>query len=270
MPFETDLAQALDRTTDSLEPDLTTLMAGAVQRGRSRKRRRTIGVVVGAGAGACAVIAVAGLVVPGALSRAGGSDMETVSALAAPRSAVTGDQMIDALKKTYPGLRYSKEEKQSNEPSNPSSGSVAMGGLTVDDGQGAANVGVSAMRLKLPLQDGEGLSCDEEQVPPRPEGDTCELKELPSSARLPGGALVMQERIADRHPADSADPAHRWTTTVTMKATGAQVQMVQWNTGGDFDVTIPKPTRPAPPLSAKQAEAALTGTVWAPILGAVG
>ncbi|MFD9428416.1 MULTISPECIES: hypothetical protein [unclassified Streptomyces] len=274
MPFETDLARALDRTTESLEPDLTALTGGAVERGRSRSRRRR-NVVVMAGVGACAAVAAAGLVLPGVLagSRPAESGMETV-ALAMPRSAITGTQMIDAVKKTFPGSRFGQDNGQSNDPSDPSGGWVANGGTDVNDGHGAAAVGVSAQRLRLPLGDGEGLNCD--GTAGRAEaGDTCELSELPSSAALPGGALVMSEKIAERQPI-GADPvpdseiAHRWTTTVTLKSTGAQLQMVQWNTTGDSGNGRPKPTRDAPPLTQKQAVAALTGPTWAPILNAVG
>ncbi|MEV7723710.1 hypothetical protein AB0P15_03130 [Streptomyces sp. NPDC087917] len=267
MPFETDLAHALDRTTDSLEPDLTALLSGAVERGRSRRRRR--GAAVIAGVGACAVVAAAGLVIPHALSgiRSAGSDIEPV-ALAMPRSAITGTQMIQALEMTFPGGRFSGATGQSNNPSDPSAGYVANGGMLVDDGRGAAMVGVSALRLKLPLGDGDGLSC--EQRPARATGDTCKLSELPSSAAVPGGAVVMSERTAAERPA-RADTAHRWTVTVTLKATGAQLQLVQWNsTGGGSGADVPKPTRAAPPLSEQQAVAALTGAAWAPILGAVG
>lgn len=184
---------------------------------------------LGAGAAACAAIAVAGLVIPGVLSaaRPGGSDMETV-ALATPRSAITGTQMSETLKKTFPGGRFSQVTGQSNNPSDPSGGYVANGELVVDDGHGAASVGVSAVRLKLPLGDGDGLSCERARTPARAKGDTCELKKLPSSPALPGGALVMFEETADRHPAGT-EPAHRWTVTLTLKKTGAQLQMVQWN-----------------------------------------
>ncbi|MFG2214408.1 hypothetical protein ACGFN1_05940 [Streptomyces sp. NPDC048685] len=275
MPFEADLAHALDRTTDSLEPDLTALTDRAVERGRSRsRRRRSAGVV--AGVGACAAIAAAGLVLPGVLAgaRSAGSDMEAV-ALAMPRSAITGTQMIDAVKKTFPGSRFGREHGQSNDPSNPNGGWVANGEVDVNDGHGAANVGVSALRLKLPLRDGDGLNCDN-MAGRADAGDTCELSELPSSAALPGGALVVSEKIAERQSmgADSVPDsgiAHRWTTTVTLKSTGAQLQMVQWNTAGDFSGgNTRKPTRDTPPLSQKQAVAALTGPTWAPILGAVG
>ncbi|MEU9040469.1 MULTISPECIES: hypothetical protein [unclassified Kitasatospora] len=267
MPFEADLAHALDRTTDSLDPDLTTLMRGSVERGRSRRRRRTAGVI--AGVGACAVLAAAGLVMPGALTwgRSAGSDMETVAALATPRSAITDTQMVQALEATFPGGRFSQETGQSNNPSDPSGGYVANGGLVLDDGQGAAFVGVSAVRLKLPLRDGDGLSCD--RTPARPKGDICALSELPSSAAIPGGAVVMAEQNAAKHPV-GADTAHRWTVTVTLKSTGAQLQMVQWNsTGGGTGSETPKPTRAAPPLTEQQAVAALTGATWAPILGAL-
>ncbi|MEU8516942.1 hypothetical protein AB0C76_35980 [Kitasatospora sp. NPDC048722] len=261
MPFETDLAHALDRTTDSVEPDLAALLSGAVERGRSRRRRRSAGIV--AGVGACAVIAAAGAVLPGVLARthSAGSDMESV-ALAMPRSAITGTQMTDALEAMFPGGRYSQVTGQSNNPSDPSSGYVANGELVLDDGHGAAVVGVSAVRLKLPLKDGDGLSC--ERTPARAAGDTCTLRELPSSAEIPGGALVMSERTAAKHPA-GADTARRWTVTVTLKSTGAQLQLVQWNsTGGDLS------TRAEPPLTEQQAVAALTGATWAPILSAVG
>ncbi|MFK0047483.1 hypothetical protein ACIQU4_25900 [Streptomyces sp. NPDC090741] len=267
MPFEADLAHALDRTTNSLEPDLTALLSGAVQRGRSRRRRRSAGVI--AGVGACAVIAGAALVIPGALARihSAGSDMETV-ALATPRSAITGDQMIQALEQTLPGGRFSQVTGQSNNPLDPHGGYVANGELVVDDGHGAAFVGVSAMRLKLPLKDGDGLSC--ERTPARAPGDTCTLSELPSSAAIPGGAVVTSEQNAAEHPA-RADTARRWTVTVTLKSTGAQLQLVQWNsTGGGSGSDTPKPTRAAPPLSEQQVVAALTGAAWAPILGAVG
>ncbi|MFI6448386.1 hypothetical protein [Kitasatospora sp. NPDC050543] len=267
MPFEADLAHALDRTTDSLEPDLTALLSGAVARGRSRRRRRNAGVI--AGVGVCAVIAAAGVVIPGALAwtHSAGSDIETV-ALAMPRSAITGAQMIEALEGTFPGSRFSQETGQSNNPSDPSGGYVANGELVVDDGHGAAMVGVSAVRLKLPLRDGDGLSC--ERTPARAAGDTCTLSELPSSAAIPGGAVVMSEQNAAEHPV-RADTAHRWTVTVTLKSTGAQLQLVQWNsTGGGSGADAPKPTRAAPPLSEQQVVAALTGAAWAPILGAVG
>ncbi|MFD0259650.1 hypothetical protein ACFRKE_24535 [Kitasatospora indigofera] len=272
MPFEADLAHALDRTTDSLDPDLTALLGGAVERGRSRRRRRRAAVVtgIGAGVGACVVIAAAaGLVVPGGLpgTRSAGSDIEPV-ALAMPRSAITGDQMVQALEMTLPGGRFSQVTGQSNNPSDPSGGYVANGELIVDDGQGAAMVGVSAVRLKLPLGDGDGLSC--ERTPARAKGDTCKLSELPSSAAVPGGAVVMTEQNAAEHPV-RADTAHRWTVTVTLKSTGAQLQLVEWNsTGGGSGADTPKATRTAPPLSEQQVVAALTGPAWAPILGAVG
>ncbi|MBT2446150.1 hypothetical protein J7F03_03390 [Streptomyces sp. ISL-43] len=267
MPFEADLAHALDRTTAPLEPDLTALLSGAVERGRSRRRRRCAAVL--AGVGACAVIAAAGLVIPGALAGThfAGSDIETV-ALAMPRSAITDTQMVQALEQTLPGGRFSQETGQSNNPADPSGGYVANGGLVVDDGHGAAFVGASAVRLKLPLRDGDGLSC--ERTPARAAGDTCTLSELPSSAAIPGGAVVMSEQNAAEHPA-RADTARRWTVTVTLKSTGAQLQLVQWNsTGGGSGSDTPKPTRAAPPLSEQQAVAALTGATWAPILGAVG
>ncbi|WP_331744547.1 hypothetical protein [Kitasatospora sp. NBC_01300] len=268
MPFEADLAHALDRTTDSLEPDLGTLMRGAVQRGRIRRRRRTAGVI--AGVGACAAIAAVGLVIPEVFAgmHSGGSDI-SVSAMAMPRSAITDTQMIQALEATFPGGRFSEESGQSNNPSNPSDGRVANGGLVLDDGHGAAYVGISALRLQLPLRDGDGLSCEWE---PKKDGDTCRMSELPSSAEIPGGALVMYQQNAAAHPV-RPDTARRWTVTVTLKATGAQLRMVQWNstgggTGGSAE--MPKPTRPAPPLSEQQALAALTSPTWAPILGALG
>jgi hypothetical protein len=267
MPFEADLAHALDRTTDSLDPDLTVFLSGAVERGRSRRRRRSAAVT--AGVGACAVIAAAGLVIPGALAgtRSAGSDIEPM-ALAMPRSAVTGTQMVHALEQTLSGGRFSQVTGQSNNPSDPSGGYVANGELVVDDGHGAAMVGVSAMRLRLPLGDGDGLSCD--RTPARAAGDSCTLSELPSSAAIPGGAVVMSEQNAAEHPA-RADTAHRWTVTVTLKSTGAQLQLVEWNsTGGGSGADVPKPTRAAPPLSEQQVVAALTGATWAPILGAVG
>ncbi|MGG8407801.1 hypothetical protein ACM614_14855 [Streptomyces sp. 12297] len=79
----------------------------------------------------------------------------------------------------------------------------------------------------------------------------------------------MSQRNAAEQPA-GAGTAHRWTVTVTLKATGAQLQMVQWNsTGGGSGAETPKPTRAAPPLSEKQAVAVLTGATWTPILDAV-
>ncbi|MFG3053773.1 hypothetical protein ACGFZP_22865 [Kitasatospora sp. NPDC048239] len=266
MPFEADLAHALDRTTDSLEPDLTALMGRAVERGRSRRRRRNIGIA--AGVGACAVIAATVVALPGVLAagRSAGSDFEP-AALALPRSAITDTQMIEALERTFPGGRFSQVTGQSNNPSDPSGGLVANAGLVLDDGQGAAFVGVSTVRLKMPLGDGGGLSC--KQTPARAAGDTCTLRELPSSAELPGGAVVMSEKSAAEHPV-RADTAHRWTVTVTLKSTGAQLQLVEWNSiGGGTGSETPKLTRPAPPLSEQQVVDALTGAVWAPILAAV-
>ncbi|WP_459648132.1 hypothetical protein [Kitasatospora sp. Ki12] len=267
MPFETDLARALDRTTDPLEPDLTALLAGAVDRGRSRRRRRTAGLVAGAGVGACAVLTAAGLVLSGTLPGfgSGGSDLEP-AAQSAPRSVITGAQMIQTLEATFPGARFSQQTGQDNNPSDPSSGAVANGGLVVDDGQGAATVGISAVRLRLPLRDGDGLGCDQKHTR---GGDTCTMSELPSSAAIPGGALVMSEQNASHQPAQ-ADTPRRWTVTVTLKSTGAQLQLVQWNTALGTGPGTVKPTRAAPPLSEQQAVAVLTGPVWAPILAAVG
>ncbi|MFJ9522988.1 hypothetical protein ACIRPK_32675 [Kitasatospora sp. NPDC101801] len=265
MPFETDFAHAVDRTTDSLEPDLDALLNGAVARGRSRRRRRSAGIV--AGIGGCAVVAAACLAIPATSTGlgSGGSDLEMV-ALAMPRSAISDAQMIAALQATLPGGRFSQVTGQSNNPSDPNAGMVANAGMVVDDGRGAAAIGVSAVRLKLPLRDGDGLSCD--RTPKRPAGDTCTLRELPSSAALPGGALVMSERIAAAQPA-GADTPNRWTVTVTVKSTGAQLQLVEWNSTVGAGPDTPKPTRSAPPLTEQQVVTALTGAVWAPILGAV-
>ncbi|MFF7994454.1 hypothetical protein ACFZDG_32325 [Kitasatospora xanthocidica] len=267
MPFETDLARALDRTTDPLDPDLNALLAGAVDRGRSRRRRRTAGLVAGAGVGACAVLTAAGLVLSGTLPGFGsaGSDLEP-AAQSAPRSVITGARMIQTLEATFPGARFSQETGQDNNPSDPSSGAVANGGLIVDDGQGAATVGISAVRLRLPLRDGDGLSCDQERMR---GGDTCRISELPSSAEIPGGALVTTEQIASHQPAQ-ADTPRRWTVTVTLKSTGAQLQLVQWNAALGTGPGPVKPTRAAPPLTEQQAVAVLTGPIWAPILAAVG
>ncbi|MEU8764658.1 hypothetical protein [Streptomyces sp. NPDC048659] len=266
MPFEAELSRALDRTTDSLDPDLTALMDGAVARGRSRRRRRT--AVFVAGTGAFAAVTAAALTLPGALAgaRAADSDLAMV-ALAMPRSAISGDQMVRALEATFPGGRFSEVTRQSNDPSNPSAGLVANAGFVYDDGHGPAAVGVSAVRLKLPLRDGAGLDCESKPVP---EGDSCALKELPSSAALPGGALLMTEESVAERPAGPRT-AHRWTMTLTLKSTGAQLQLTQWNSpGGGTGSTMPEKTRPAPPLTEEQAVAALTGPTWAPILGAVG
>ena len=271
MPFEADLAHALDRTTDSLEPDLTVFLSGAVARGRSRRRRRSAGIV--AGVGACAVIAAAGLLIPGALAGtgSGGADMEPV-ALAMPRTAVTGTQMIHTLEQTFPGSRFSQVTAEGSNPSGPPSAYVATAELVVDDGHGAAFVGISAERLQLPLKvgeaDGDGLSCA--SSPDHMTGGTCSLSQLPSSAAIPGGALVMWEENAADHPVGPV-AAQRWTMTVTLKATGAQLQLVEWNSNGSMvGNDTSEPTRVAPPLSEQQAVAALTGATWAPILGAVG
>ncbi|MER0447166.1 hypothetical protein ABR738_21865 [Streptomyces sp. Edi4] len=270
MPFEADLTHALRRTTDSLEPDLTALVSGAVERGRARRRRRGARAVL-IGAGTCAVLTAAALALPGELAALHsphftGSDIEP-AALALPRSEIKDTEMIQAVEKMFPGARFSEATGQSNNPSDPSAGYVANGEVTLDDGHGAARVGVSAVRLKLPLKDGDGLSC--EQTPARAKGDTCAVSELPSSAALPGGARVMTQVNAAEQPA-RADTAHRWTVTVTLKSTGAQVQLVQWNsTGGGDGAHTPKPTRPAPPLTEQQAVTALTGAIWAPVLGAV-
>ncbi|WP_158835926.1 hypothetical protein [Streptomyces sp. NRRL S-350] len=265
MPFEADLAHALDRTTDSLEPDLTAIVGGAVERGRGRRRRRS--AAVAAGVGACVAIAAAGVMAPQMLAGLRSTGSEGVSPMSAPRSAIADTQMIQTLEATFPGARFSQVTGQSSNPSDPSSGNVANAGLVLDDGQGAASVGVSAVRLKLPLRDGDGLSCD--RTPARAAGDTCKMSELPSSATIPGGALVMSEQTAAKQPAH-ADTARRWTVTVTVKSTGAQLQMVQWNTAVGSGPDTPKPTRTAPPLSEQQVVAALTGSTWAPILGAVG
>ncbi|MFI6157660.1 hypothetical protein ACIBCA_33810 [Kitasatospora sp. NPDC051170] len=259
MPFEADLAHALDRTADSLDPDLAALTRGAVTRGRSLRRRRRAGLLAGAGA-CCAVIATAGLVLPGALSRS--HDREPTP-MAAPRTAISDAQMIRALEGTFPDGRFSQVKGQGENPNHPGDGAVANAGLILDDGHGPASVGVSGVRLRLPLQDGDGLSCDD--APKRAPGDTCRMSELPSSAELPGGALVMQEQNAAKGQAQTG--VRRWTTTVTLKSTGAQLQMVQWNsTGGDG----PAPTRTAPPLTDQEAVTALTGPSWAPILSALG
>ncbi|MFJ7207394.1 hypothetical protein ACIQWR_28135 [Streptomyces sp. NPDC098789] len=266
MPFETDLAHALNRTTDSLEPDLTPLLNDAIARGRThQRRRRNAGIL--AGAAACAVLTAGGLLLPDALARihSPSSDMEP-AALALPRSAVSGDQMIQALQQTFPGGKYSQQSGQSNNPADPSAGYVANGGFLFDDGHGPAFVGISAVRLKLPLRDGDGLTCD--RTPARPKGDTCTLTELPDTPTTPGGAVVMSERNA-------ADPtpgsAQRWTLTLTIKSTGAQLQLTQWNSkGGGTAPETPKPTRPTPPLTEAQAVTALTSPTWTPILSAVG
>ncbi|MFD7029794.1 hypothetical protein ACFWAR_17305 [Streptomyces sp. NPDC059917] len=188
------------------------------------------------------------------------------TALALPRSAVSGDQMIQALQQTFPGARFSDQHGQSNNPADPSAGYVANAGLLLDDGHGPAFVGISAVRLKLPLRDGDGLSCD--RTPARPKGDTCTLTELPDSPTTPGGALLLSERTAaDRTPGS----AQRWTLTLTLKSTGAQLQLTQWNSpGGGTGPETPKPTRPTPPLTEAQAASTLTSPTWTPILSAVG
>ncbi|MET3986992.1 hypothetical protein [Streptomyces sp. PvR034] len=262
MPFETDLAHALNRTTESLDPDLAPLLSNAVQRGRTHQRRRRTTAVL-AGITACAAITTCALLLPAL--RPSGSDMEP-AALALPRSAVSGDQMIQALQQTFPGARFSDQHGQSNNPADPAAGYVANAGLILDDGHGPAFVGISAVRLKLPLRDGDGLTCD--RTPARPKGDTCTQTELPPSPTVPGGAVVLSERNAADHTPGSAQ---RWTVTLTLKSTGAQLQLTQWNSpGGGTGPETPKPTRPTPPLTEAQALTALTGPAWTPILNAVG
>lgn len=263
MPFEADLAHALDRTTDSLEPDVGALLRGAVTRGRGLRRRRTAGFLA-TGAVTCSVVAAAALVVPGMLHRH--QDPEPVRA-AASRSAITGGQMIQALEGTFPGGRFSEVKGQGNKPSDPYDGAVANASLILDDGKGPASVGVSAQKFKLPLRDVEGLSCDGWQRSP---GDTCTRSDLASSTEVPGGAVLLVERNTPKNQAPGPATS-RWTVTVTMKSTGAQLRMVQWNSpGGGTGAEVPTPTRTAPPLTDQQAVAALTGPAWAPILSALG
>ena len=267
MPFEADLARALDRTTDALEPDLNALLVGVVEQGRSRRRRRSAAFL--GGATACAVIATGGVLAPGLL--AGTPATQRVqSAQPGPSAAsgvrtkavqVTGTEMINALETSFGGNgRFTQPTSQSNDPANPGAGLVANAALTYDDGHGAGTVGVSVLQVTLPVADADGAHC--EAADPPTAGSTCTMSDLPSSAVLPGGALVMYQRAVDKDPAGRT--LVTWQTTLTVKSTG--VQLVFGESNGTTTGSTRTVSRATPPFSEQQVLAGLSNAAWTPVL----
>ncbi|AUG78969.1 hypothetical protein CFP65_4215 [Kitasatospora sp. MMS16-BH015] len=248
MPFENDFSRALDHTTDALDPDLGLFLTGAVQRGRRRKRRRNAAMAAGVGVAVGSLALATGLL-PGPLLGVHPAGVAAAPAATPSRSVLAGSHLIGLIEDMYPSVAFNRRAGQDTDPRNEPE--VAHASVIVDDGRGGLMAEVSATKVS-----GAGPTCLG-----TPAGDTCTLAESP---RGDASVLAEQSTVGQLF---NGQAALRWTVTVTMKATGAQLRFTQSNLplGGG-----PAPTGATPRLSDQQVVAALTGPAWAPVLAYLG
>ena len=105
---EQRLTMLVERTGDTLEPDVRMLVAGGVARGRARRRRRATGSTLGAMA-VVGAVALAGVTLPGDRSHSGSGPASPPSR----RVAVSPPDTSAVLASLLPGARVVEDDDAS-------------------------------------------------------------------------------------------------------------------------------------------------------------
>ncbi|MER8096967.1 hypothetical protein [Streptomyces goshikiensis] len=268
MPFEDELGNALRRAGDGFTTDGHALALAGERRGRRLVARRRA-AVVGGSVLALAVVATGGAYTGGLFEGAGGSGGPGRVDVAAPpelsagptkaparggpssrtgSGAVSAEQLVSVFKELLPAGKVTDAQASgTGSPQGPSVRGV------YDDGEGAAEIGVSLTRTDPDGRTTAGaLEC--------PDANTLDYEDC-ATETLAGGSKIMIFRGYE-YP-DRREPTKLWRATLVTRE-GFQVEVTEWNAPAEKGAKV---SRPAPPLDPAQLKAFAASPLWHPALG---
>ncbi|MEU1592973.1 hypothetical protein ABZ468_08930 [Streptomyces sp. NPDC005708] len=244
--FEDQLASALRQAGDTFEPDRHALVVGGEERGRRIRRGRA--AVVGGATGVALVGLGAAMLLPAGhgadgqqRSVAAGPSTHAVSA--APRTTVSGGQLVRTLQKLLPEGRFSQEAGNGTDGRLP-----PFARLVYDDGKGKAGIAVGLTRV----QPGGQEAVQSTQCPDKVfiAYDACTSTTLSDGSRL----MVLQ---GYEYPDRRVD-TKLWNAELVTPS-GQHISVQEWNSPAEKDAPI---TRDEPPLSPSQLRTLVTAPEW--------
>ncbi|AKL67193.1 hypothetical protein OG590_17035 [Streptomyces goshikiensis] len=268
MPFEDELGNALRRAGDGFTTDGHALVEAGERRGRRLVARRRA-AVVGGSVLTLAVVATGGAYTGGLFGGAGGSGGPGRVDVAAPpelsagptkaparggpssrtgSGAVSGAQLVSVFKELLPGGKVTDTEASgTGAPQGPSVRGV------YDDGEGAAQIGVTLMRTDPDGRTTAGaLEC--------PDANTTDYEDCATETLADGSKVMVFQGY--EYP-DRREPTKLWRATLVTRQ-GFQVEVMEWNAPAEKGAKV---SRPAPPLGPAQLKAFAASPLWHPALG---
>ncbi|MGW9023162.1 hypothetical protein ACWGQ5_02765 [Streptomyces sp. NPDC055722] len=244
--FEDQLASALRQAGDTFEPDRHALVVGGEERARRIRRGRA--AVVGGATGVALVGLGAAMLLPtghGAdgQQRSVAAGPSTHAASAAPRTTVSGGQLVRTLQKLLPEGRFSQEAGNGTDGRLP-----PFARLVYDDGKGKAGIAVGLTRV----QPGGQEAVQSTQCPDKVfiAYDACTSTTLSDGSRL----MVLQ---GYEYPDRRVD-TKLWNAELVTPS-GQHISVQEWNSPAEKDAPI---TRDEPPLSPSQLRTLVTAPEW--------
>ncbi|GAA3091087.1 hypothetical protein [Streptomyces goshikiensis] len=268
MPFEDELGNALRRAGDGFTTDGHALVEAGERRGRRLVARRRA-AVVGGSVLTLAVVATGGAYTGGLFGGAGGSGGPGRVDVAAPpelsagptkaparggpssrtgSGAVSGAQLVSVFKELLPGGKVTDTEASgTGAPQGPSVRGV------YDDGEGAAQIGVTLMRTDPDGRTTAGaLEC--------PDANTTDYEDCATETLADGSKVMVFQGY--EYP-DRREPTKLWRATLVTRQ-GFQVEVMEWNAPAEKGAKV---SRSAPPLGPAQLKAFAASPLWHPALG---
>ena len=261
MPFEDELTDALNDTAHTFQPDLTALVNAGVSDGRRRNRRRRALGVLGT-VTALAVVAVGGTFASGVLS----SDQHTSKSAdrkPTPSATRTTPPAVPVNPAATP-KPYTQKQLEAVLKSLLPKGSVTFpkdnpnfdgtfGGVTFDDGHGAAEIDVNLQQLTSGDSGADGLKCPDPAYVPN---DVCTLTQLADGSHL--------EILKGWEYPTMKGGMKEWDAWLTTPQ-GGRVGISEYNSAQEKSAV----TRTNPPLTSDQLKAIVTSSRWIAPLAAV-
>ncbi|MGK4585925.1 hypothetical protein [Kitasatospora sp. HPMI-4] len=240
MTYEEEFASALRAIADRApEPPGETLALASERRGRRRRLRRRAVVT-----GAVAVVVLAGVTVSTLPGRAGGQ-----GPAGGMSPEITGRFMTDTFKALLPAGRVTVDAGYGAGDRGAGQGPLAV--LEFDDGQGAAQLDLSAERVGVPITAAtQGTQCI---------GSVDYPTELCNRVVRSDGSILMVQKFLPRAP----DWTRRWWVVYTAPD-GRQVQVNELARG-----SAERPARQVLPVSTQWLTDVVASSVWDPVFGAV-
>ncbi|MCW5253974.1 hypothetical protein [Streptomyces sp. SHP 1-2] len=246
-PFEERLSGALREAGDGFDTDRAALVAAGRSLGRRAALRRRAGIL--GGAAGIALIGVGGaLVLPGAGPDDGAAHRASAAAGPATRperapAAFTSGELLREFKAVLPRARFSGEEAQGT-----GARTLPYARLVLDDGRGAAAVGIGFARLEPgSAAVREATRCPDRALTPH---DSCVTERLPD-----GSVLTVFQGY--EYPDRRVDT--KWWSADLVTARGLHISLSEWNSPAEKGAPV---SRPEPPLSTAQLRKAVTAGVW--------
>jgi hypothetical protein len=244
--FEDQLASALRQAGGTFEPDRHALVVGGEERARRIRRGRA--AVVGGATGVALVGLGAAMLLPAGhgadgQQRSVAAGPSTHAASAAPRTTVSGGQLIRTLQKLLPEGRFSQEAGHGTDGRLP-----PFARLVYDDGKGKAGIAVGLTRV----QPGGQEAVQSTQCPDKVfiAYDACTSTTLSDGSRF----MVLQ---GYEYPDRRVD-TKLWNAELVTPS-GQHISVQEWNSPAEKDAPI---TRDEPPLSPSQLRTLVTAPEW--------